>query len=120
MENPMNRSVIAALLAAGTCFPAVAQTTTRETIIAPAERSFPADREVVVREYIERTPTDPVIVRDGGTVRPGSVIPDDIPLRPFGGLTDPFYQGYRYFVSPDRKVVIVDPETRTVVRILDL
>ena len=53
-------------------------------------------------------------------MRPGSIIPDDIPLRPFGGLTDPVYQGYRYFVSQDRKVVIVDPETRTVVRILDL
>jgi hypothetical protein len=120
MENPMNRSMISVLLAVSACLPAVAQTTTRETIIAPAERTFPTDREVVVREYVERTPTDPVIVREGGTVRPGSIIPDDIPLRPFGGLTDPFYQGYRYFVSPDRKVVIVDPETRIVVRILDL
>ena len=98
----------------------MAQTTARETIIAPGERSFPADREVVVREYVERTPSEPVIIREGGTVRPGSIIPGDIPLRPFGGLTDPFYQGYRYFVSPDRKVVLVDPETRMVVRILDL
>jgi hypothetical protein len=111
MENPMNRSMSAALFAVGICFPAVAQATTRETIITPAERPFPADREVVVREFVERTPTKPVIIREGGTVRPGSVIPDDIPLRQFGGLTDTFYQGYRHFVSPDRKVVIVDPKT---------
>ena len=46
----MSRSMIAALLTVGFSVPAVAQTTTRETIIAPVERTFPADRDVVVRE----------------------------------------------------------------------
>lgn len=116
----MNRILIAALISLCVSLPSHAQTTTDETLITPHTNPFPADREVVVRKYVERTPTEPVVIQEGGTVRPGSIVPSYVPLQTFGGLTDPFYQGYRYFVSPDHKVVIVDPSTRTVVRILDL
>lgn len=81
---------------------------------------IPPEQEMLVREYVMRGPGEPVIVEGGGRVRPGSVIPEWVDLQPFSGLSVPALRGYGFFVSPDEKIVIVDPATRVVVRILSM
>lgn len=83
------------------------------------ELDFPAEREVIVREYVTREAAPTVIIQEGGTVRPGSFVPEYVELRRFGNLADPSLGRLAYFASPDQKIVLVDPETRRVVRILD-
>jgi hypothetical protein len=83
------------------------------------ELDFPAEREVIVREYVTREAPPTVIIQEGGTVRPGSFVPEYVELRRFGNLADPSLGRLAYFASPDQKIVLVDPETRRVVRILD-
>ena len=97
--------------------PAYAQTSTTPAITAE-DLDLPADREVIVREYVIRTPVAPVIIEGGGTVRPGSVVPDYVQLRRFDDIAVPSLRRYGYFVSPDNKIVIVEPTTRQVVRII--
>ncbi|MDJ1158934.1 DUF1236 domain-containing protein [Chelatococcus sp. SYSU_G07232] len=53
-----------------------------------------------------------------GIVRHGSIVPDYIVLRPITRMSPPSPHSYAYFVSRDRKIVIVDPATREVVRIV--
>lgn len=79
---------------------------------------LPADQEVIVREYVTRLPAQPVIIEGGGTVRPGSVVPEFVPLQPMGEVSVPGLRRFAYFISPDNKIVIVDPATRVVARIL--
>ena len=59
----------------------------------------------------------PPIIEEHMTLRPGSVLPDAVPLRRFEG--QPSLERYAFFVSVDHKIVVVDPRTRVVVRILD-
>ncbi|MDP4021054.1 hypothetical protein Q8W71_00325 [Methylobacterium sp. NEAU 140] len=101
---------IAALLTG----PALAQA----VIVAPDD--FSPDDEVVVREYVVRRPVlapDPIV----GSIplRPGSIVPADVALAPFTDAPNPSLRRYGYFVAPGNKVVVVDPATRAVVRILD-
>ncbi|HEY8565800.1 MAG TPA: DUF1236 domain-containing protein [Beijerinckiaceae bacterium] len=117
---------LGSLLAAGG--PAFAQATLSGPLGSPGTIEIAPDEEVVVREYIiRRRPavTGP-IVEDLGptttgsiTVRPGSIIPADVDLEPFGDQTTQTLRGYAYFVSPNNKVVVVNPADRRVVRILD-
>lgn len=91
-------------------------------IVAPGDPDFDPDDEVVVRDYFVRQP--PIIVGrsiDLGSIplRPGSVIPADVALAPFTDAPTPSLRRYSYFVAPGDKVVVVNPETRVVVRILD-
>jgi hypothetical protein len=51
------------------------------------------------------------------TLRPGSVIPAGVPLTKFE--KHPSLDHYAFFVSVDHKIVVADPATRIVVRILD-
>jgi Protein of unknown function (DUF1236) len=88
------------------------------TIITQEGLELPVEREVIVREYVVREPVQPVIIEGGGTIRPGSVIPDYVRLRPFNDISVPSLRGYAYFISPDEKIVIVDPATRQVLRII--
>jgi hypothetical protein len=72
--------------------------------------------EVLVERYVREVPAPPVI-EEHMTLRPGSVIPDAIPLQPFTRI--PSLAKYAFFVSVDHKIVVVDPHTRIVARILD-
>jgi|RhiMethySRZTD1v2_1073278.scaffolds.fasta_scaffold3345719_1 uncharacterized protein DUF1236 len=84
---------------------------------SPDDLTLAPDEEVVVREYfIRRRPT---VITSETTVRPGSVIPDFVELQPFDEAPVPVLRRYTYFVSPSNKIVVVDPATRKVVRILD-
>lgn len=96
---------------------AYAQTATSPALTVE-ELDLPADREVIVREYVIREPVAPVIIEGGGTVRPGSIVPDYVRLRAFDDIDVPSLRRYGYFVSPDNKIVIVEPGTRQVVRII--
>ena len=72
---------------------------------------------VLVERYVRAIPELPPIIEEHMTLRPGSVLPAAVPLRHFEG--QPSLERYAFFVSVDRKIVIVDPHTRVVVRILD-
>ena len=88
------------------CLPAMAQA----VVITP-------DESVLVERYIVEEPTlpPPVVIEENTTLRPGSLVPAAVPLQPFGGRST--LAKFSYFVSVDDKVVVVDPVTRTVVRI---
>ena len=75
------------------------------------------NQEVVVREYIIRR--RPPLERENMVIRPGSVIPGYVELEPFEDAPVPALRRYAYFVSPNNKIVVVDPATRQVVRILE-
>jgi hypothetical protein len=107
-------------LAAGivlTCTSAFAQTSTG-TITTTEPLTIPEEQEVVVREYIVRRPVERIVEVPGNTVRPGSVIPRDIRLSPLADISVESLNRYAYFVSPDDKIVIVDPASRQVMRII--
>ena len=111
---------LSAALASGTfliCTGVIAQTTTG-TIVTTEPLTIPEEQEVVVREYIVRRPVERIVEVPGGTVRPGSVIPRDIRLSPLADISVQGLNRYAYFVSPDDKIVIVDPATRQVMRII--
>ena len=111
---------LSAALAAGffmTCTAVLAQTATG-TIVTTEPLTIPEEQEVVVREYIVRRPVDRIVEVPGGTVRPGSIIPRDIRLSPLADISVAGLSRYAYFVSPDNKIVIVDPATREVMRII--
>ena len=72
---------------------------------------------VLVERYVRAIPEPPLIIEDHMTLRPCSVLPEALPLRRFEG--QPSLERYAFFVSVDHKIVVVDPRTRVVVRILD-
>lgn len=121
----MTSRILAGALAAGLALGATglgatrlgAQTATG-TIVTTEPLTIPEEQEVVVREYIVRRPVDRIVEIPGGTVRPGSVIPRDIRLSPLADISVQGLSRYAYFVSPDDKIVIVDPTTREVKRII--
>jgi len=96
---------------------AFAQTTVTTTTTRTLD--MPAQQEVVVRDYVTRQHPAPVVIERHMTVRPGSIIPEDVELHPLRALGDPDLARYDYFVSPDHKIVIVDPGSREVLRIID-
>ena len=75
------------------------------------------DETVLVERYVREIPEPPPIIEQDMTLRPGSVIPEAVPLRPFEKIAA--LSRYAYFISVDHKVVVADPQTRVVVRILD-
>jgi hypothetical protein len=78
----------------------------------------PAADDVIVEDStVGAVPVDPTIHE---TLRPGSIIPVDIPLKLFTADAAPNLRGFAYFVSVDYKMVVVDPATRTVVHIMDM
>ncbi|HEY8578327.1 MAG TPA: DUF1236 domain-containing protein [Beijerinckiaceae bacterium] len=111
------RFILAAVALAATS-PALAQTVVAPPAAVVDELDLPAEREVIIREYVTREAPAPIII-EGGTVRPGSIVPDYVELRRFGNLADRSLSRYAYFASPDQKIVLVDPVDRRVVRILD-
>ncbi len=107
----------AALALATSLTTATAQSVITGPPISSDEFDLPPEREVLVREYVIREPA-PRIVIEEGVVRPGSVVPEYVQLRRFeNGVAG--MERYGYFVSPDDKIVIVEPSSRRVVRIID-
>ncbi len=74
---------------------------------------------MLVERYIVEEPAlpPPVVIEENTTLRPGSPVPAAVPLQPFGGRSA--LAKFSYFVSVDDKIVVVDPATRTVVRIFN-
>jgi hypothetical protein len=72
--------------------------------------------DVLVRQYYTEAPAPEVEYHQ--TLTPGSAIPSDVPLKLFPASAAPNLRGYAYFVSVDRKLVVVEADTRRVVRIL--
>jgi hypothetical protein len=86
-------------------------------IVAPED--FGPDDDVVVRDYIVRRPVEPGPIVGSIPLRPGSIVPPDVRLAPFTEAPNPRLRRYGYFVAPGDKIVVVDPSSREVVRILD-
>lgn len=105
----MKPSLIFALgtMAAASIPPALAQ---EDIEISPED-------SVLVERYVREIPAPPPVIEEHMTLRPGSVIPAAVPLQRFKGT--PSLARYAYFVSVDHKIVVADPATRVVVRILD-
>ena len=97
---------------------AVAQTLEERNDLDRAPRALQVSPEetVLIERYVREEPEVPII-EEHMTLRPGSIIPEGVPLRVFSKNTE--LARFAYFISVDDKVVIADPRTRTVVRILD-
>lgn len=98
-------SMVSALMAAATGSAAYAQTIVLE----------PED-EIIVREYVLTQPRRHVVIPEGYEVVIGERLPDTIvvePLDPVG-----FEQELEYVFIGDR-AVLVDPQTREIVTVLD-
>lgn len=72
------------------------------------------EQEVVIREYVIAHPVEPVPVIDG--IEVGQVIPPEVVLYPIEA-PDMTYS-YSYVVMDDR-TLIVEPQTRQIVRIIE-
>lgn len=90
-----------------------------DTVIeAPPPRVLEVSPDETIRmERYVREETDIPVIEEHMTLRPGSVLPEGVPLRVFS--KDSELARFAYFVSVDNKIVIADPRTRTVVRIID-
>ena len=93
-------------------------------LVAPATVAFAQDfveiapgDTVLVERYVREIPAPPPVIEEHLTLRPGSIIPDAVPLSRFEGQQQ--LARYAFFVSVDHKIVVADPRTRVVVRILD-
>ena len=117
-------TVAAGLALGGTAAPA--QTTTGtltepEALVeqeTPEAFALPEEHEALLRDFVRRRPVERVVSIPGASVRPGRVLPRSIrpPLAhvPVEGLNR-----YAYIVSPEDKIVLVDPSTRRVVHVMD-
>jgi hypothetical protein len=120
----MTMRMAAAALAAGLILGGVAapaQTTTG-TLIEPealALPSFSEEHEAVLRDHVRRRPVERIVPLPGGALRPGRPVPRDVRLSPLANIAVPDLNRYAYVVSPDDKIVLVDPATRRVVHVLD-
>lgn len=83
--------------------------TAQEVIFAPED-------EVIVREYIVKQPRREIVVPDDYDFVVGAEVPETVVVERLEapGLT----REYEYVVIDDR-AVLVDPESRQIVRILD-
>jgi hypothetical protein len=90
---------------------------------APLASAFAQDvillpeEEVVVREYVVRQPPrQQVVVPDGYSVVVGEPLPDTIEVTPIDAPG--FTKEFEYVVLNGR-TVLIDPDTREVVKVLD-
>jgi hypothetical protein len=117
MTMRMAAAALAAALALSGAGP-MAQTTTG-TLVEPDVLAFPEEHDALLRDHIRRRPVERIVQIPGGPLRPGKVLPRDIRLSPLANLSVEGLNRYAYIVSPDDKIVIVDPATRRVVRVID-
>lgn len=75
------------------------------------------EEEVIVREYVVRQPPRPqVVVPDGYSVVVGEPLPDTIEVTPIDAPG--FTKEFEYVVIEGR-TVLIDPETRRIVKVMD-
>lgn len=74
------------------------------------------EEEVVVREYIVKQPRPQVVIPDGYEVRVGERLPDTIEVSPVDAPG--FTREFEYVVVEGR-TLLVDPDTREVVKVMD-
>jgi hypothetical protein len=123
----MTIRILAAALAAGLTLGSVgapAQTTTGtlvepDVLAFPQELALPEEHDGLLRDHVRRRPVERIAQIPGGPLRPGKVLPRDVRLSPLANLSVEGLNRYAYIVSPDDKIVLVDPATRRVVRVLD-
>lgn len=111
---------LAALLAAGAASAqgVVVEEVPEGTVVVPDDTMPPRvvitpEQRTVIREYVTRMPVDPLALPDV-ELRIGEPLPDTVKLHP---IEVPEVE-YRYVVI-DGHTVIVDPETREIVEIMD-
>jgi len=92
------------LLLAGT---AVAAADT--IIVTPEQRT-------VIHEYVATQHVDPYVPEDGVDVSVGTALPDTVELHP---IDAPDAQPVYSYVLVDGRTVLVDPQTRRIVDIID-
>ena len=102
--------LIRPLLLAGGIFVSAAASAAAQTVVLQPEE------QVIVREYIVKQPHQDVVLPDDFDLSVGQVVPGDVMVSPLDapGLE----KRYEYMVV-DGRGVLVDPETREVVEILD-
>lgn len=101
----IRNSILAGAIVAMTAPIAFAQT----VILQPEE-------EVVVREYIVKQPPPEVVLPDDFDLSVGTVVPEDVVITP---LDAPGFEKHYDYLVVDGRGVLVDPETREIVEILD-
>jgi hypothetical protein len=72
------------------------------------------EQETIIREYVVEHPVDPVALPTGVEVTVGTALPDTVELY----AIDAPDINYRYIVV-DGRTVLVAPETRKIIRILE-
>jgi len=77
---------------------------------------FAPDDEVVVREYVVKQPRTEVVIPDGYEVEIGEALPDTITVTP---LDAPGFEKKFEYVVIDGRTVLIDPDTRRVVKVLE-
>ncbi len=115
----MKSTMIAAAAAIGllAAVPAGAQTTVTTTTETTGSITIAPEKRTIIRERLSTA--KPVTVQENVTV--GWTVPETVELQtvPDTIVSDiPDVKGYRYFVYNDN-VVLVDPETRKVVTIVE-
>ena len=101
----IRNSILAGALLAATASAAFAQT----VVLQP-------DEEVVVREYIVKQPPPDVVLPDDFELSVGTVVPESVMVSPLDAPG--IEKRYDYMVVQGRGV-LVDPDTREIVGILD-
>ncbi len=90
-----------------------------EVLASPEAPAFPEESEAVLRDYIRRRPVERIVLIPGPPARPGRVLPRSVRLSPLAHIPVAGLNRYAYIVSPDEKIVLVDPTTRRVVHVMD-
>jgi hypothetical protein len=80
----------------------------------------PEEDVLIRRRIIQERPAPAEIEIPGGQVVVGSIVPGYVPLRPMRGMGTRGTERLAYFVSPDAKIVMVEPRSRQVVRIIEM
>ena len=119
MRLRFGTAAVVALAAFGAGPGALAQTVITTPPAAVDGLVLAPDEEVIVREYVVRRAPSSVRFEQDVTLRPGSVVPAYVELEPMAADSDPRLRRFAYFISPDAKIVVVNPVNREVVRILD-
>lgn len=94
-------------VAAGLLLAGAGAATAQDVMIVP-------EQETVIREYVVRHPVDPIEVPPGVEIVDGAVLPEAVELYP---IDEPDME-YRYVIV-DGRTVLVEPESRRIVRILE-
>ncbi|AMN40050.1 DUF1236 domain-containing protein [Rhodoplanes sp. Z2-YC6860] len=105
----MKRPLMAGAAALAVMFAGQALAQSVEVEIAPEQRTR-------IKEYVVKERVAPVRVKERVTV--GAVLPADVELRTVPADWGPWGTRYRYVYADDH-VVLVDPSSRKVVRIVE-